>query len=458
MERQVVIQSINPHQPTEVVYEYEPSTPEQVDEAVATATRGAAEWRGTTAAERSRALTAAAADIERRGEEIVHLEVREIGKPIKEVRAELRRALAVYAYYAQMLLAADGATYPSMREGEFLFVRRYPLGVVGLVTPWNAPVGIQTWKSVPALAYGNAVVIKPARESTAVATLVYEIAAAHFPDGVIQLIPGDGDTGRALVDHPGVAGISFTGSVKVGREVATAVARRGGKVQCEMGGQNPSIVLADAHLDAAASTIARASMGCAGQKCTSTRRVIVVDDVYEAFQERLVAAIDELKVPDPETDDCAVGPLIRESGISAALDAIAAGGKVLTGGKRLQQTGFYLSPTLVEIDDLSGPLARREVFAPVSALIRVADSDEAIRVANDVEYGLSAAIFTAGLEAVTAYAGRLEAGLVRVNGSTTGIDYHVPFGGVKASGMGPHEQGMAARDFYTESRTVLVST
>jgi aldehyde dehydrogenase (NAD+) len=225
-----------------------------------------------------------------------------------------------------------------------------------------------------------------------------------------------------------------------------------------MGGQNASVVLADADLDAAASVIARAAMGCAGQKCTSTRRIIVVDAVYDAFRDRLVGAIESLKVAPPTDDDCVVGPLIREAGIADALGALGAGGRVLTGGARLAEGGYYLGPTVVELDDLNGPLARREVFAPIAGLIRVADADQAIDVANDVEYGLSAAVFTQGLDAVTTYANRLEAGLVRVNGSTTGIDFHVPFGGVKSSGLGPHEQGAAARDFYTDSRTVLVSS
>jgi alpha-ketoglutaric semialdehyde dehydrogenase len=453
----VTIRSINPHDPAQIVHEYEPTPPSRVDGMVSAALDAAEAWGRTTAADRSAALSSAARELEQRMDEIVDLEVREIGKPVSDVRAELRRALAVYAYYAQMLLAADGETYPAMRDGEFLFVRRYPVGVVGLIIPWNAPVGIQTWKSVPALAYGNAVVVKPAKESSGIGTLIHEITSKHFPENVVKLVPGDGSTGRALADHPKVAGISFTGSVNVGREVATAVVQRGGKIQCEMGGQNASIVLADANVDAAAKTIARAAMSCAGQKCTSTRRIIVVDDVYEAFRERLVSTVEGLEVMDPLNNDCVVGPLIRQDGITTALEAVAAGGKVVTGGKRLDAAGFYLSPTVVELDDLGGPLARQEVFAPVSALIRARDTEKAIAIANDVEYGLSVAVFTSAIDAVTSYAGRLEAGLVRVNGSTTGIDFHVPFGGIKSSGIGPQEQGMAARDFYTNSRTVLIS-
>jgi alpha-ketoglutaric semialdehyde dehydrogenase len=319
-------------------------------------------------------------------------------------------------------------------------------------------VAIPVWKAAPALGYGNTVVLKPAPESTVTAQLLTEIVTRYLPAGAFQLVAGDAETGEPLVNHPDVAAVSFTGSTEVGRMVAQQVVGRGAKVQCEMGGQNPSVVLAGADLDGAAQTIAYAAMSYAGQKCTATSRVIVEDAVYEDMRDRLVAAVEGLEVVDPENESCQVGPLIEEASRNSALDALErASGNMLTGGKQLDSDGFYLEPTLVEIEDPGNPLAQEEVFAPVTALLRVGSAEEAVRLANDVRHGLVAAVFTNDLDKAMTLAGRLEAGLVRVNASTAGVDYHVPFGGSKASGIGPKEQGLAARDFYTETKTILIS-
>jgi aldehyde dehydrogenase (NAD+) len=275
---------------------------------------------------------------------------------------------------------------------------------------------------------------------------------------VFNLVIGEGDVGRAIVGHPDIDGISFTGSQVVGASVAEGAVKRQARVQLEMGGKNPSVVLADANLDDAAKTIAFAAMGYAGQKCTATSRVIVEDAVYDELRDRLVDAVEGMQVTDPGRDTTQVGPVIKEDALEAALKALSSGnGKTLTGGERLDGDGFYLAPTLVEVDDPGNPLAQEEVFAPVAALLRASSAEEAVRIANGVRQGLVAAVFTNDLSRAMTLAGGLEAGLVRVNAPTSGVDYHVPFGGSKESGLGPREQGLAARDFYTETRTILIS-
>jgi alpha-ketoglutaric semialdehyde dehydrogenase len=251
--------------------------------------------------------------------------------------------------------------------------------------------------------------------------------------------------------------VSFTGSSEVGRQISRRAAERGARVQAEMGGQNPSVVLADADLDRAATAIAYAAMGYAGQKCTATSRVIVEDAVYPQFRDRLTAAIEALQVVDPADAKTLVGPVIDDGSRASALAAVAAsGGRVITGGAALDAPGYYLAPTLVELDEPVGPLATEEVFAPVAALIRAGSPDEAIGIANGVRYGLVAAVFTSDLGRALSLTQRLDAGMIRVNAPTSGVDFQAPFGGAKESSYGPREQGMAARAFYTESRTVLI--
>jgi acyl-CoA reductase-like NAD-dependent aldehyde dehydrogenase len=454
----VRLKSINPHRPSDVVHEFEPAGPEAVAKAVDAARNAVGQWRELSAASRGEALAHIADDLERRADELAKLLVREVGKPIREATAEVARAIAIHRYYAQMVLAPDGETYPAAESRAWLFARRYPVGVCALITPWNFPVAIPSWKLVPAIAYGNAALLKPAHAATAIALFLQEVAAQHLPDGVFQVVAGDSETGSHLLEHPDVAAISFTGSVEVGRIVGQRAAARGARFQCEMGGQNASVVLSDADLDRAASTVAYAAMGYAGQKCTATSRVIVEASAYEDLRDRLVAAVEELEVVDPSRESTLVGPLIEDHARSSALEALErGGGKILTGGRPLDGEGFYLAPTLVEVDDPTSLLVQEEVFAPVTAVLRAESADEAVRMANDVRFGLVAAAFTRDLDRALTLASRLDVGLVRVNAPTTGVDYHAPFGGTKASSNGPREQGLAAREFYTETKTILVN-
>jgi aldehyde dehydrogenase (NAD+) len=452
------VRSVNPHAPSDVVVEFEPAEAAAVARAVERARAAQPAWAAAPAAARGDALEAVAGELESRAGEVADLIVREVGKPIREARGEVGRALRVLRYYAQMVLAPDGETYPSADGRSWLMVRRRPLGVCGLVTPWNFPLAIPMWKAAPALAFGNTVVLKPAPQSAGLGVLVAELLAHHLPEGCCELVLGDAEAGRALVEHDDVSAVSFTGSVAVGRQVAATAAARGARVQCEMGGLNPSVVLADADLGAAARTIAGAAMGYAGQKCTATSRIVVERAVAGPFREALVEAVRGLAVVDPASEDCVVGPVIEESARAGALAAVErSGGRVLAGGEALREDGFYVAPTLVEIDDPGSVLAREEVFGPVAAVIAADDADDAVRIANATRYGLSGAIFTQDLSRAMGFADRLEAGLVRVNAPTSGVDFHAPFGGIRDSSYGPREQGLAARDSFTETHTLLIS-
>ena len=410
---------------------------------------------------RADALSRAAARVEAAAGELAELVRREVGKPVLEARGEVARTAAILRYHAQAALDPDGDTFPSGDGRSLLLARRHPRGVVGLITPWNFPIAIPAWKLAPALAYGNACVWKPSPFSPACAQALHECLAPELPGPVVQLVQGRADAGAALVGHPGVNAISFTGSVPTGGAVARMAVDRGAAVQCEMGGQNASIVLADADLETAAGTIATAAMGYAGQKCTATSRVICEGSVAGGMRDALVAAVESLRIEDPADEACRVGPLIsadaRDAAAAAVKRGVEAGGRLLAGGAALDAAGNYLAPALVEVDDPSAELAQEEVFAPVCALMRADDADAAVELANGVRHGLVTAVFTRDLDRVLDLANRLDTGLVRVNQPTSGVDLHTPFGGEKASGLGPREQGKAAREFYTSLRTVLIS-
>jgi acyl-CoA reductase-like NAD-dependent aldehyde dehydrogenase len=449
--------SLNPHDPADVLGEWQPAGPAGAEAAVGRAVSAAATWRETPAAARAAALSAAAAALEQRSADITSLVVREVGKPLSEARGEVARGVAILRYYAQAALLPDGETIPAAAPDQLLMARHVPVGVTALLTPWNFPIAIPLWKAAPSLAFGNATMLKPASAAAATALALADILGTVLPPDVFQVVLGGATTAGALIDHPDVAAISFTGSSEVGRLVSRRAAERGCRVQAEMGGQNPSIVLADADLDRAATAIAYASMGYAGQKCTATSRVIVEAAVYPQFRDRLAAAVEALQVVDPADDKTLVGPVIDAGARASALAAVAvSGGRVITGGTALDSPGYYLAPTLVELDRPAGPLATEEVFAPVAALIRAESAGQAVSIANAVRYGLVAAVFTSDLGGALRLTRQLEAGMIRVNAPTSGVDFQAPFGGAKESSYGPREQGMAARSFYTESRTILI--
>jgi alpha-ketoglutaric semialdehyde dehydrogenase len=453
----VALQSRSPQRPDDLVVEVEETGLEAVAGAVERARAAAGRWATASALERSAALTGAADALAGAAGEVTDLMVREVGKPVTEAGAEVTRGVGILRYYAQQALDPDGETYPGSSPSALLLSRRRPRGVAGLITPWNFPVAIPLWKAAPALAFGNGVVLKPSPDATALALRLAGLLATALPDDLFQVVPGGAETGRAMIERADC--VSFTGSVAVGHQVAVAATERGIPSQAEMGGLNASIVLPDADPERAATTIAAAAMGYAGQKCTATSRAIVVGDPGR-FTEALVAAVEGLAVGDPAEQGTVVGPVITEQArrrvVEAAEEAAAGGGRLLTGGQAGDGAGWFVAPTLVDGISPDARLAQEEVFGPIAVVLPVADEDQALAVANGVRYGLVASVFTRDLDRALGLAARLDTGMIRVNAPTSGVDYLAPFGGEKDSSFGPREQGKAARDFYTSARTITI--
>jgi aldehyde dehydrogenase (NAD+) len=353
---------------------------------------------------------------------------------------------------------------PAQAPAALQFSLRQPLGVVALITPWNFPLAIPLWKAAPALAFGNTVVLKPAEVASHVATLLADTAReAALPAGVFNVVVGSGAAlGEPLLRQEAVRAVSFTGSTVVGAKVAAVAAERNIRYQTEMGGKNVAIVLADADLDLAATLTASGAMRFAGQKCTATSRVVVAKRVADAFYEKLKVQVETLPLGPVTDPKAAVGPLISEETRRSVLEAVdRSPGRRIAGGGRPEDPafarGFFLSPTVVADVAEDSTVACDELFAPVLAGFAADDLDHALQIANRTPYGLSASLFTRDLTSALDYVQRIEAGLVRVNGDTTGVDPHAPFGGVKASSSGTREQGPAAREFYTEIKTVQLN-
>ncbi len=457
------IPSINPSDSGNVVARVPEGTPEDVELAVAAAAGALDGWRRMSGPARAEHLYRWAGVIEARREELARAVVREVGKPIVEARGEVQRCVVILRYYAGEAVRGVGEVIPAQGEGMLQFTLREPLGVVALVTPWNFPVAIPLWKAAPALAFGNTVVLKPAEQSSHVAELLAETAHdAELPPGVFNVLPGAGGVvGEALLRSEAVRGISFTGSTTVGARVAAIAAERNVRYQTEMGGKNVAIVAADADLAHAARLTAAGAMRYAGQKCTATSRVVVVKDVAEKFLGLLADEIASLPLGPVDDAAAAVGPLISEAALERVRDALAgAGGEVVRGGAAPADPrfarGYFIEPALVRDVAPDSRLAQDEIFGPVLAAFVAEDLDEAIELANRTRYGLSASLFTRDLGSALDYIRRIEVGLVRVNGDTTGVDPHAPFGGLKASSSGSREQGPAAREFYTEIKTVQI--
>ena len=452
-----MISSYSPQQPKDLVVEVPSTTPEQVSAAFDAARTAQQDWGNGPAAARSSALAAAADAVAAAADELADLVVREVGKPVGEARGEVARSVAILRYYAQQVFDPIGALHEPSAQG-LLFTQRRPLGVAGLITPWNFPLAIPLWKAAPALAFGNTVVLKPAPEATGCALRLAELLAPLLPAGAFTVVPGDAETGQAVVAGADV--VSFTGSTAAGRAVARAATERGVPVQAEMGGQNPAIVLPDADFDGAAAQIAAAAMGFGGQKCTATKRVVVVGDPAP-FRDALVAAVEAMRLGDPADSETTVGPVISEEArdrvTSVARDAVQAGGRVLTGGDNAERGGWFVRPTVVEGVPDGHTLACEEVFGPICLLQNAADLDAAITLANAVPHGLAAGVYTRDLGSALQAAQRLEAGLVKVNAPTSGVDFYLPFGGEKASSLGGREQGKAAQEFYTSTHTITIA-
>ena len=449
----------NPWRPSQVTGVFQASDAADGRAAVEAAGEAFPAWAALPFAQRAAYFGKAATAIEARAEQIAQDMTAEMGKPLREARLEAMRAATILRFAAAAAWRPIGELYAPSVPAQRLYTLRRPLGVVALITPWNFPVAIPVWKLAPALMHGNTVVLKLGYEAPRTGLHVAEcFAEAGLPAGVLNVLSGAGSkVGAELVRNENVRAISFTGSVPVGRAVRDEATARNCRVQLELGGQNPLVVMADAELDRAVEAAYAGAFWSAGQKCTATRRILVQDAVYDDFRERMLARMTAGKVGDPADPDVEVGPVVNEGAmeeILAAIERARSDGTVLAGGERADDDGYLIAPTLVEGLADDAELACEEVFGPVASLYRFGTFDEAITRANSVRFGLSAAIFTRDLHVVQRFSEEIGAGIVHVNSQTAGADVHVPFGGVKESGWGPHEQGSAATEFYTETVTV----
>lgn len=456
-----VTENRNPSRPGEIIGLYARGGRDETHSAVAAALQAQPAWAAATPQFRADVLARAGAALLARAPEIGRLLAREEGKSLSESIGEATRAGHLFTFFAGEALRMYGQKITSMRAGVEAEVTREPLGVVGLIAPWNFPIAIPSWKTAPALAAGNAVVLKPAEITPACAHVLAQILhEAGCPAGVFNLVMGSGSQiGNALVEHPDVAAISFTGSEAVGRQIAQGCAANLKKVQLEMGGKNPMVVLDDADLNLAVNACLNGAFFSTGQRCTASSRLIVQKGIHDRFVEALDAARAKLVVGDPLEADTQIGPVVSESqlGDNQRYVALAAQeGCEVRGGERLDREGWFQRPALFIGANNAMRSSREEIFGPCASVIEVADFDEALAVANDTPFGLSSGICTTSLKYATAFRRQSSAGMVMVNLPTAGVDYNVPFGGRKGSSMGQREQGPMAMEFYTAVKTSYV--
>ena len=456
----------NPAHRDEVVAELQASDAADVSAAIDAARLAFEGWSRLSAPKRGAYLKKAAEILARRREEAANILTREEGKPLFEARGEVDRSVALLDFYAGQAMVLNGETHPSTVDGRFLYTMRMPLGVVALITPWNFPSAIPVWKTAPALLCGNTVVLKPASLAPVSAAILAEVfEEAGLPAGVFNYVTGGGrETGDPLVADPRIKAISFTGSVEIGRSIMKKAAERLIRVGLEMGGKNPHIIMPDADLDRAVNDVVVGAFWAAGHKCTACSRVIVLESVHDAFVEKLVKRTGEVRVGDGLLPETQVGPVIDEKQLESILKYVEIGrnegAKLAIGGQRLKggvyDEGSFMSPAVFTGVTPSMRIAREEIFGPVLAVIKAKNLDEAIGIANDAEFGLSAGISTSNLATSLDFARRIEAGVVHVNNPTAGLELQLPFGGCKCSSSGYREMGKAAIDFYSLVKTVYV--
>ena len=457
----------NPADTRETVAEYPQSGAEEARKAVAAAQEAFPGWSRTTAVARGRVLSKASQILEGRKAELAELLTREEGKTLAESTGEVQRAVDIFRFFGGLSFTLGGQTIPHELPGNLLYTTRQALGVVALITPWNFPIAIPAWKLAPALVSGNAVVIKPASQAPAMTLEIAKaLQEAGLPKGALNVVTGDGrSVGGELATNEAVVAMSFTGSYKVGQQIYQQLAQRMARAQMEMGGKNPTIVLADADLDLAATLVVKAGFGLTGQACTATSRVIVENSVAKALTEKIAAKAKALKVGNGLSAGIEMGPAVSQQELDGNFEfidgALKEGAELVCGGQRLKEGelahGFFMEPTLLTNITPAMRIAREEVFGPVIAVMPVNDFDDAIKVANGVDVGLSASIVTRDLKKAMLYTERIEAGVVKVNQISTGLALQAPFGGVKKSSSDTFkEQGAGAIDFYTRIKTVYL--
>ncbi len=458
--------NINPADTDEVVGLFQASGPADVQEACDVAAKAQPGWAALPAPRRGEYLFKAAEILESRLAKLGADMTREEGKTLPEAKAEVKRAINIFRYFGGEGARQFSYQIPSERENVFCYTMRKPLGVVGLITPWNFPSAIPAWKMAPALVGGNTVVIKPASLAPLSALrLVEALHEAGVPAGAINYVTGGGGTvGNTLVDHPAIRAVSFTGSCEVGNTLYDRVARRKIRVQLEMGGKNPTIVLKDADLNYAADVLVNGAFFSTGQKCTACSRAVIERAIYERLVEILVAKTRKMKVGNGLEPGIDMGPAVDASQLETDLKYIEIakqeGAKLLCGGNRLTggvyDKGYFVEPTIFGEVVPQMRIAQEEVFGPVLALMVAEDFDDAMHLANSARFGLSASIVSRDLTRVHQFINGIQAGLITVNLPTAGVEYQLPFGGTKESSFGMREQGPLALDFYTETRTVYL--
>jgi aldehyde dehydrogenase (NAD+) len=458
------VENRNPSDLSDMIGHYAQADAAQLDAALSAARKAQAQWGATGPQKRHDVLMAIGTELMARAGEIGAMIAREEGKPLAEGKGETYRAGQFFTYFAAEALRQLGETADSVRPDIEIDVRREPVGVVAIISPWNFPIATPAWKIAPALAFGNAVIWKPANQTPASAVALTEIIARQdMPEGLFNLVMGPGrEVGQRLVESRGVDAISFTGSVPVGRGIAAAAMVNMTKIQMEMGSKNPMVICDDCDLDLAVAHAANAAFGGTGQKCTAASRLIVQDGIHDAFVEKLVAATQALKVGHALEEGTQIGPVVSEGQLSGNLDYIklgqSEGAELLCGGTRLERPtdGYYMAPAVFAGTDNAMRINREEMFAPVTCILKAGSYDEALHMANDTEFGLTAGIMTRSLARATHFRRNARAGCVMVNLPTAGTDYHVPFGGRGASSYGPREQGRSAQEFYTTVKTSYI--
>lgn len=457
--------NINPSDTDDIVGQYHFATEQQARDAIAAARAAFPAWSRSNIQARAEMLDRIGNELLARSHELGRLLSREEGKPLSEGIGETIRAGNIFKFFAGEALRLQGEILPSVRPGMSVEVTREPVGVVGLITPWNFPIAIPAWKIAPALAYGNCVVFKPAELAPGSAYELAEIISRNgIPRGVFNLVMGRGAVvGEVLATSPDIDAISFTGSQGVGRHVATTAIANMTKLQLEMGGKNAQVILDDADLDVAVNLSLQSAFYSTGQRCTAASRFIVTEGIHDRFVAALAERLRALNVGHALNKGTDIGPVVDERQLNKDLQYVAIaqaeGARLVTGGERLKRetSGFYLSPALFEETTPAMRLNREEVFGPVAGVIRVKNYDEALAVTNDTPYGLTAGIATTSLKYAADFRRQADVGMVMVNVPTAGVDYHVPFGGRKGSSYGVREQGRYAAEFYTTVKTTYVA-
>jgi len=462
----ITVPNINPANINDIIGTAELCTREEARSAVEAAYRAFKGWREMPAPARGKTIAKAARLMEDHKEDLASILTREEGKTISESRGEVQRAINIVEFCAGETRRMNGETIPSELPANFAYTIKEPHGVVACITPWNFPVAIPAWKLAPALAAGNTVVMKAAEATPATAVMIFELfIEAGIPPGVINLVLGKGsEVGQEIADHPAVRAISFTGSTEVGLQIYQQGAKRGIPVQCEMGGKNPVVILEDCDMELAVESTAQGAFGSTGQRCTATSRAVVVNSIADEFVERIIERAKKFKLGDGSKATTDIGPSVDEKQFNTVLKYIDIGredgAELLTGGRRATgeglENGYFVEPTVFDKVTPDMRIAREEIFGPVLSVLRVKDLEEAMVVANDCDYGLSSSVFTNDANSMFRFIKDIETGMTHVNSPTTGGEAHIPFGGIKATGVGPREQGSTSLDFYTELKVVYV--